>query len=550
MTGAHIWNFSTGGWAGSPAVVSSKVYVGSWDAQIYCLDASTGAHIWNYTTGQLLDSSPAVVDGKVFVGSIDKNVYCLDALTGTHVWNYTTEGLVWSSPAVANGKVFVGSFDNNVYCLDDLTGALIWSYTTGGDIWSSPAVADGVVYAGSSDGTVYAFGTVIRVPEDYPTVQEAIDAAEGTTILIAPGVYHENLVINKTLTILGKSGSSPIFDGGGSGIAVILLPGASGSTVSNLVITNYDQGILIDGSCNCQIYNNIMSSNSIAINSTDLSTTNTICANIISENEIGINMTNSNGNMIYYNSFINNNIQAISSLSPNSWDNGYPDGGNYWSTHATTDILSGPDQDEPGSDGIVDLNYTITPNNIDRYPLAKPYSLHDIGITNVITSKIVVGQGFALFIKLDLLNYGTYSETFTITIYADTEIITTQPATLEARGFTTLIFEWSTSGFTKGNYTINAAASVVYEEVSTEDNMMSDGWVLISIIGDITGPDGWPDGKCDMRDVGLVARHFGQTVPDAPVNCDLTGPVIGVPDGVVDMRDIGTVARHFGEVDP
>ena len=28
---------------------------------------------------------------------------------------------------------------------------------------------------------------------------------------------------------------------------------------------------------------------------------------------------------------------------------------------------------------------------------------------------------------------------------------------------------------------------------------------------DITGPDIWiPDGKCDMRDVGLVAVHFGE----------------------------------------
>ena len=35
--------------------------------------------IWNYTTGALVDSSPAVVDGKVYVGSADHNVYCLDA---------------------------------------------------------------------------------------------------------------------------------------------------------------------------------------------------------------------------------------------------------------------------------------------------------------------------------------------------------------------------------------------------------------------------------------------------------------------------------------
>ena len=67
--------------------------------------------------------------------------------------------------------------------------------------------------------------------------------------------------------------------------------------------------------------------------------------------------------------------------------------------------------------------------------------------------------------------------------------------------------------------------------------------------GDITGPEGYPDGKCNMRDVGLVARNFEGTVPPAPSNCDVTGPTTGVPDGKVDMRDVGLVAGHFGETD-
>lgn len=37
-------------------------------------------------------------------------------------------------------------------------------------------------------------GAVIRVPADYPTIQEALNAAEsGDTVLVAPGVYHESL---------------------------------------------------------------------------------------------------------------------------------------------------------------------------------------------------------------------------------------------------------------------------------------------------------------------------------------------------------------------
>ncbi len=117
---------------------------------------NTSYLLWYYTMGGV-DSSPAVADGRVYVGSADDNVYCLDALTGTKIWNYATGWLVLSSPAVADGKVYVGSWDCNVYCLDALTGAKIWNYTTKAYVGSSPAVADGKVYVGSGDFNVYAF---------------------------------------------------------------------------------------------------------------------------------------------------------------------------------------------------------------------------------------------------------------------------------------------------------------------------------------------------------------------------------------------------------
>jgi hypothetical protein len=40
-------------------------------------------------------------------------------------------------------------------------------------------------------GAAGASGTVIRVPAEHPTIQEAVDAASpGDLILISPGVYH------------------------------------------------------------------------------------------------------------------------------------------------------------------------------------------------------------------------------------------------------------------------------------------------------------------------------------------------------------------------
>ena len=67
---------------------------------------------------------------------------------------------------------------------------------------------------------------------------------------------------------------------------------------------------------------------------------------------------------------------------------------------------------------------------------------------------------------------------------------------------------------------------------------------------DITGPAVWvPDGKCDMRDVGLVASLFGSVDGDGTYDAraDITGPTFLEKDGKIDMRDIGLVASHFGE---
>jgi len=64
---------------------------------------------WSYTTGNTVSSSPAVVNGVVYVGSWDGNLYALNAHTGARLWSYDTVYEVWSSPAVANGVVYVGA---------------------------------------------------------------------------------------------------------------------------------------------------------------------------------------------------------------------------------------------------------------------------------------------------------------------------------------------------------------------------------------------------------------------------------------------------------
>ena len=101
---------------------------------------------------------------------------------------------------------------------------------------------------------------------------------------------------------------------------------------------------------------------------------NVFANNVLSNNDNGIYVSNydSGGkkNLFYHNNFIDNAVQAYDRRL-DLWDSGYPSGGNYWSDYAGADMHSGPDQDQPGSDGIGDTPYDFD-NQADSYPLMVP----------------------------------------------------------------------------------------------------------------------------------------------------------------------------------
>ena len=49
---------------------------------------------------------------------------------------------------------------------------------------------------------VPVFSTTINIPADFSTIQEGIDASvEGDTVLIAQGIYYENLILEKSIVL-------------------------------------------------------------------------------------------------------------------------------------------------------------------------------------------------------------------------------------------------------------------------------------------------------------------------------------------------------------
>jgi hypothetical protein len=88
--------------------------------------------------------------------------------------------------------------------------------------------------------------------------------------------------------------------------------------------------------------------------------------------------------IFFHNNFIDNGASEPPSFPPIFdrsivfWDNGYPSGGNYWSSYVGEDLFSGPAQDIAGSDGIGD-----TPWGEDHYPLMHPWGLSELTITSL-----------------------------------------------------------------------------------------------------------------------------------------------------------------------
>ena len=175
----------------------------------------------------------------------------------------------------------------------------------------------------------------------------------------------------------------------------------------------------------------------------------------------------------------------------------------------------------------------------------------DIAVTNVDVPKTVVGQGYCANITVTVENKDVQTRTFNVSVNVNQTAIYTREVTLTSEASITFTYLWNTSSFEKGNYTITVYASPLPNETNTRNNQYNAGFIIIAQIGDITGIEGWPDGKVDIRDIAAVSRGFGSCLYDSlyDANCDVTGPTIGVADGKIDIRDIAAVAVHFGEMD-
>jgi parallel beta-helix repeat protein len=238
----------------------------------------------------------------------------------------------------------------------------------------------------------------IRVPADYPSIQEAINAAaSGSTILVDSGIYYEHLIVNKTLTLIGQDNETIIY---GNKKETVVHIKANNVTINGFTVQNGERGIrltqsnystisnnlvILNDFLGIHLYNssnNLIDSNLILTNGhpsdlwygegirLEFSNNNTVVNNRLSRNVLcNVNLLQSSNNMIHHNNFfltvLSGHVVERDAFSENIWDDGAA--GNYW------DNYKGLDDGSSGriiGDGVGD---TRLPHlEVDNYPLICP----------------------------------------------------------------------------------------------------------------------------------------------------------------------------------
>ncbi len=141
---------------GGSMIYNGTVYTGSYDNNLYALNAATGEFIWKYATDGGIVSRPAAFEENVYFGSEDHRVHAVSARSGKVVWTYYTDDRVRSSPRIAENHLFIGSDDKFLHAINLVTGRDAWRFDTGAEIRGTPFVANDLVFIGNEAGDFFA----------------------------------------------------------------------------------------------------------------------------------------------------------------------------------------------------------------------------------------------------------------------------------------------------------------------------------------------------------------------------------------------------------
>jgi outer membrane protein assembly factor BamB len=180
-TGRERWRFKSAPIESSPLLKGKRLFVGSWDHNVYAINAMNGKKIWSFQADDQVNTSAAYWKGRIFIASDGGTLYSLSAKTGKLLWSRQSQSKFgsrefwYATPTVAYGRVYIGNTDGTMYVYGAKTGNLLWARPLGTYIYGAAAVYRRKVFVGTYDGKFYA-----------------LDAATGDTVweIDARGAVH------------------------------------------------------------------------------------------------------------------------------------------------------------------------------------------------------------------------------------------------------------------------------------------------------------------------------------------------------------------------
>lgn len=170
-------------------------------------------------------------------------------------------------------------------------------------------------YAGNINANILTVG---GENDRYTSIQNAVnDAHSGDIIEVSPGVYFENIYVDKSIILRGIGDNLPIIDAGGNGAAITLL--AEGVILERFHVVNSSGGGIEVYSNNNVITANYANKNQFGIY-LQQANNNNITDNIASENaKVGIEVDESSGNIIENNVANNNSAARYKHTNPSGY---------------------------------------------------------------------------------------------------------------------------------------------------------------------------------------------------------------------------------------
>ncbi len=144
---------------------AGRLFVGSSDRGLYCLDAADGSALWRFETAGPVQSTPLYdgVEDALYFGSADGALYKVDARNGQLRYRFATNSEVSQRPVLAGNAVFAVNANDTVFALDKSSGKMLWNQHRTPAAGMQIAGHAGVrvwrdkVFVGYSDGSVAAY---------------------------------------------------------------------------------------------------------------------------------------------------------------------------------------------------------------------------------------------------------------------------------------------------------------------------------------------------------------------------------------------------------